>query len=62
MLIVDVPGLMVKLPGSPEAFHAPETLIVDAPRLSTRTADELQLGTDVNVDQVQVVPFVLKVP
>ena len=30
--------------------------------MNERTADELQLGTDVNVDQVQVVPFVLKVP
>jgi hypothetical protein len=50
------------LPGSPAAFHAPDIFTVDEPRFKVLTAAELQLGKDVNVDHVQIVPLVFNVP
>jgi hypothetical protein len=46
MLMVDVPGVMVNSPGSPPAFQLPDTLIVEEPKLSARTAALLQFDTE----------------
>ena len=60
--MVDVPALIVNGDGLELfAVQPPETLIVEEPKFSTRVI-VLQLGSDVNVDHVQVVPFVFKVP
>ena len=39
IFMTELPGLIVKLPGSPAAFHEPDTFNVDEPRFNTRTAD-----------------------
>ena len=59
---MEVPGLIVKTGRSLLAVHAPDTFMVEDPRFSTRTAVELQPGSELNEDQVHVVPFVFNVP
>ena len=48
MFIVDVPGFIVidcwLNPGSPAAYQVPDTLTVDDPKFSARTAAVLQFA------------------
>ena len=62
MLMVDVPALMVNKPGSPAAFQLPDTLMVEEPKFSTRTAELLHPACELNEPHVHVVPLVFKVP
>ena len=39
IFITELPGLIVKLPGSPDAFHEPDTFNVEVPRFNIRTTD-----------------------
>ena len=39
IFITELPGLIVKLPGSPAAFHEPDTFSVAEPKFNIRTAD-----------------------